>query len=223
MKTYIYFVIVIAFLLIACNDESEPNQNIEPNTLSNSINLILAQNESLSFEFDECNFDLFGDQRPLNSFGFLNVNSEQWNSKTLHTQLNSNNNKLSLKTFFLEKPELAQDEEISFEDIKAILESELNNKLNNRFGFEVQLIYQDKSYVSTERNIEFDGSNNPFEYYNFNFDIAANPDYISDCNEVSTLQISGNFDGWLINISNGVKMDSVYLNETTFDILLLNN
>lgn len=223
MKNTTYFVIVIASLLIACNDESEPNQNIEPNTLTNSINLILPQNESLSFEFNECNFDLFGDQRPLNSTGFINVNSEQWNIKTLHTQLSSNNNKLGLKALFLEKPDLAQDEEISFEDIQTILESDINDKTNSRFGFELQLTYENKSYVSTERNIGFDGSNNPFEYYNFNFDITANPDYISDCNEENTLQISGNFDGWLINISNGVKMDSVYINETNFDILLLNN
>jgi len=223
MKNTTYFVIVIASLLIACNDESEPNQNIEPNTLTNSINLILPQNESLSFEFNECNFDLFGDQRPLNSTGFFNVNSEQWNLKTLHTQLSSNNNKLGFKAIFIEKPDLVQDEEISFEDIQTILESDINDKTNSRFGFEVQLTYENKSYVSTERNIEFDGSNNRFEYYNFNFDITANPDYISDCNEENTLQISGNFDGWLINISNGVKMDSVYINETNFDILLLNN
>ena len=223
MKTPTYFIVVIAFLLIACNDESEPNQNIEPNILSNSTNLILGQNESLSFEFNECNFDLFGDQRPLNSSGFINVNSEQWNLKTLHTQLSSNNNKLGIKAIFLKKPDLALDDEISFEDIKTILESEINDKLNSRFGFEIQLTYENKSYVSTERNIEFDGANNPFEYYNFNFDITANHDYISECNEEKTLQISGNFDGWLINISNGVKMDSIYINETTFDILLLNN
>ncbi len=223
MKTSTISLLFLAFVSISCNDDVDIDNTMDQEPLTNTLTVSIDQNEALNFEFDECNFDLFGDQRPLGSSGSIGINAEQWNTKTLHTQLNASNNSIGIKTIFLEQQTASSDQEIAFEEIKSILQSDLNDKTNPRFAFEVALFYEEKNYVSTQRNPMFIGSNNAFNYYDFNFDISANSGYDSECNDEELIQLSGSFGGWLINISNGEASDSIFINESTFDILLISS
>ncbi len=226
MKVLQIMFMCISISLISCQDDNQndPTEDDMPEdlTLLSELKPMINGDIELNFAFDECNFDLFGDQKPLNSFGFRSVNSVIWNTKTLQTRLYSNDQELGIYLAFLEEQSSDQDTVLLLDQIENILEGDINNKESSHIGFEIQLRYGDKTYVSTQRNFEFDGSNNAFNYYeNFNYDIVAMYDYTSDCNEEKTIKLSGNLNGKLFNIANGVISDSISIDLPEFELLLL--
>lgn len=213
---------LLIIILFSCNQDEENNPVTMDENLISSINLNIAST-TFEFEFDECNFSLTGNQRPLNSFGEFQLSSSTWNTKTLHCNMRNTEIELGIKTIYIEEQNPIDNTEINFVDIQSILQSNINDTSNKKFGFEVLLKYQGKSFVSTERNIDFDGSNNAFVYYpNFNFNIITDDQYESDCNEEDVIKIEGNFSGWLFSITNGQIADSIEVDMNQFEILLLN-